>query len=208
MPRSVLLPKRILSHLLILISPLLVLPALLLLLPTLTEVLSCGCTTLRHIPRRARQLFGMVLAEAMKSIIVNNNIEAWTRFLMIPKCVLPSSKRGGKKRQTIPIERLCHDWLEGKEGLLWSSASSKGKAAPEHKDLDDAANMHNRLKSTIYCAQNGQFSKACSALISKGVAPNCSEPLNFSSHFLSPPSFLIAIPLFRQLSFPSALPLC
>ena len=175
MPRSVLLPKRILSHLLILISPPLVLPALLLLLPTLTEVLSCGCTTLRHIPRRARQLFGMVLAEAMKSIIVNNNIEAWTRFLMIPKCVLPSSKRGGKKRQTIPIERLCHDWLEGKEGLLWSSASSKGKAAPEQKDLDDAANMHNRLKSAIYCAQSGQFSKACSALISKGVAPNCSE---------------------------------
>ena len=120
---------------------------------------------------------------------------------MIPICVLPSSKCGGKKRQPIPIERLCQDWLEGKEELLWSSAVSKGNAAPEHKNLDNAANMHNRLKS----AQNGQFSKGCSALISKGVAPNCSETfelLKSNTHFLSLPSFLIAIPLFRQLSFP------
>ena len=161
-------------------------------LPTLTEVLSCQCSTLKYIPRRARQLFGMVLVEAMKSIILNNNIEAWTRFLMIPKCVLPSLTRGGKKQHPIPIEQLCQDWLDGKEALLWSSTISKGKAALGHADSDGAANMHNRLKSAIYCAQQGQFSKACSALMSKEVAPKCSETFELlkSKHPFSVPPII------------------
>ena len=96
-----------------------------------------GDDVFRH--NRLHDIVGMVLAEALKSIILHNNIEAWTRFLMIPKCVLPSLKRGGKKRRPIPIEQLCQDWLDGKEALLWSSTVSRDKAAFGHADSDCAA---------------------------------------------------------------------
>ena len=64
--------------------------------PSLEEVLVLKQGTLKYISSRARHQFAQVLAEALKDVNHNNNTIAWTRLLMLPKCILASSKRGGK----------------------------------------------------------------------------------------------------------------
>ena len=128
--------------------------------PSIEEVLSCRCPTLKYIPKRAHQHFGTVLAEVLKKVIFENTIVAWTRLLMLPKCVLPSSRRKGKGKHTIPIESLCQDWKDGKEFFLWAKAVSR---ANEKDNLhSDPEKM--KLASAIACAQEGLFLKA--------IAPN------------------------------------
>ena len=44
---------------------------------------------------------------------------------MLPKCVLPSAKRGGHHNKPVPIELLCAMWADGKISDLWHKAVSR-----------------------------------------------------------------------------------
>ena len=138
--------------------------------PSIEEVLSCRCPTLKYIPKRARQHFGSVLVEVLKQVIFENSVEAWTRLLMLPKCVLPSSKRKGKGKRMIPFESLCQDWKDGKELLLWAKAVSRVSVKDYLCSGSDTDKK--KLASAIACAEEGLFSKACCILTSHGIAPN------------------------------------
>ena len=41
---------------------------------------------------------------------------------MLPKCVLPSNKRGRKGRKLPDINRLCDRWAAGERATLWAEA--------------------------------------------------------------------------------------
>jgi hypothetical protein len=41
------------------------------------------------------------------AVIFENSVSAWLRLFMLPKCVLPSAKRGGRHNKPVPIESLC-----------------------------------------------------------------------------------------------------
>ena len=96
--------------------------------------------------------------------------EAWTRLLMLPKCVFPSSRRKGKGKHMIPIESLCQDWKDGKELLLWAKAVSRVSVKDYLRSDPDTDKK--KLASAIACAEEGLFSKACRILTSHGIAPN------------------------------------
>ena len=93
---------------------------------------------------------------------------------MLPKCVLPSAKRGGRHNKPVPIESLCAMWTEGQFRDLWHLAKAR---APCYKKLrvplDDT--VKTRVNSAISLAQDGLFGKACQVLVSPGLAPNNDE---------------------------------
>ena len=169
--------------------------------PSLEEVLALKQGTLKYIPSRARHQFAQVLAEALKDVIHNNNIIAWTRLLMLPKCILASSKRGGKKgRHKISIDTLCQEWSRGNEKSLWTAAVSRAckshqstpiSQASITKEFDHVQSDHAKLKSAISCVREGLLSKACQILTSKGIAPDTKETferLKAKHPFSNPPS--------------------
>ena len=148
--------------------------------PSLEEVLALKQGTLKYIPSRARHQFAQVLAEVLKDVIHNNNVIAWTRLLMLPKCILASSKRGARKVATEPSLTFFT-----KNGHVVMRSHSGLRLFPEHARvinphlflwLPSPENLTmRRLKSAISCAREGLFSKACQILTSKGIAPNTNE---------------------------------
>ena len=76
-------------------------------LPQLEEVMALRRATLKHIPASARQAFGSAYSEALRDVISHNSTDAWTRLLMLPKCVLPSCKRAGRNQKRPNITDFC-----------------------------------------------------------------------------------------------------
>ena len=81
-------------------------------LPCLQD--NCG---LRHptgfVRSKARPAFASALSSFLKEIVAENSVDAWTKLLMLPKCVLPTSKPGGgggggRHKKPIPIDILCN----------------------------------------------------------------------------------------------------
>ena len=76
-------------------------------LPSFDEIFSTFCPTLKHIPFHNCQSFGRVFLECLLSILHDGSSHSWQRFLMLPKCVLASSKRGGRHHKHIHQSASC-----------------------------------------------------------------------------------------------------
>ena len=76
-------------------------------LPSFDEIFSTFCPTLKHIPFHDRQSFGRVFLNCLLSILHDGSSHSWQRFLMLPKCVLASSKRGGRHHKHIHQSASC-----------------------------------------------------------------------------------------------------
>ena len=76
-------------------------------LPSLLEVCELQCPTIRFIPNKAKPIFAYVLSSCLRAIASENIIESWTKMLMLPKCVLPSTKHRGCHNKPVRIEALC-----------------------------------------------------------------------------------------------------
>ena len=120
---------------------------------------------------------------------------------MLPKCILASSKRGGKKgRHRISIDTLCQEWSRGNEKSLWTAVVSRACKSHQSKPIplastikepDHVQSDHAKLKSAITCAREGLLFKACQILPSKGIAPDTNETferLKAKHPFTNPPS--------------------
>ncbi|KAL5479788.1 hypothetical protein EMCRGX_G023366 [Ephydatia muelleri] len=78
---------------------------------------------------------------------------------MLPKCILASSKRGGKKdRHRISIDTLCQEWSRGNEKSLWTAVVSRACKSHQSKPIplastikepDHVQSDHAKLKSAI-----------------------------------------------------------
>ena len=96
-------------------------------------------------------------------------MESWSKLFLLPKCVLPSSKRGSCHNKPVPIDVLCQMWLDGRLGDLWKLAVSCAASSNHARQKEDPVK---KLTSVISLAQDGLYSKACQTLTSSGVAPN------------------------------------
>ena len=139
-------------------------------LPTLSEICNLRCSTLRFIPNKAKPAFACILSAALRAVVAENSVESWTKLFMLPKCVLPSSKRRGHHNKPVPIDLLCERWSSGYFTDLWHLSVQRASfSTTKHHSKDDSTR---KVASAISFAQNGLYGKACQVLTSSGVAPN------------------------------------
>ena len=93
---------------------------------------------------------------------------------MLPKCILPSAKRGGRHNKPVPIEALCDLWLKDSFSELWRMAKARASPSNRLHHAKDSSSKQ-QVASAISLAQDGLYGKACQALVSTGVAPNSEE---------------------------------
>ena len=178
-------------------------------LPSLRDICNLKCPTIRFIPNKAKPAFARVLSAALRAVITENSIGSWIKLFMLPKCVLPCSKRRGRHNKPIPLEVLCDMWTDGHFGDLWSRAVKHATCTSKSYSLHPKVDPGRRkVASAISLAQDGLFGKACQVLTSSGVAPNNDDTWNLliSKH---PSSACPAIPLpsNRDFTFPPDLSL-
>ena len=165
--------------------------------PPLSEIFHSRITTLFHIPKSARDSWSEVLSFALRAASdCPNDLEAWVRLLMLPKCILflPPFKARKEARFLAPNNK---DWLKAwREGsyqdLLFEACK---RSAHSHMPQSSSYNVRHACGA----AQNVHFQKALRALGSFGLAPpdsgsfaamlskhpQCSPP-QFSSSLIHP----------------------
>ena len=143
-------------------------------LPSLEEIFTANVPTVSSVPTGCQQVWGTVLERELSRVVRENTVEAWSRLLMLPKCVLVASRRGGKRNRgdRLSVSYLCDAWTRGELKWLWARAtraqqSSKGRSSGlDSKRISELAITHVR---------HGRLGKACSVLSSSGLAPDTDE---------------------------------
>ena len=168
-------------------------------LPSLRDICNLKCPTIRFIPNQSKPAFARVLSAAFRAVITENSIGSWVKLFMLPKCVLPCSRRRGHHNKPIPLEVLCDMWSGGHLGELWNLAVRRAtsKSCSPHPKEDPG---RRKVASAISLAQDGLYGKACQVLTSSGVAPNNDDTwkLLISKH---PSSACPVIPLQSNTDF-------
>ena len=143
-------------------------------LPSLDAVCSLKCPTICFVPNKARQAFARAFSAALMAVISEITVTAWLKLFMLPKCVLPTAKRGGHHNKPVPIESLCAMWAEGQFRDLWHLAKACAPCSKKQRVPSDDI-VKKRVNSAISLAQDSLFGKACQVLVSPGLAPNNDE---------------------------------
>ena len=98
-------------------------------LSSLDEVCSLKCPTIRFVPCKARLAFARPFSAALMAVISENTATAWLKLFLLPKCVLPSAKHGGRHNKPVSIESLCAMWGEGQFRELWHLAKARASCS-------------------------------------------------------------------------------
>ena len=91
-------------------------------IPSLEEVFQLCCPTLRFIPTKSRSVFAQVLSSTLRSVVSKNSV--WFKLFMLPKRLLPSSRRMGRHIMLISVDHLCDLWSKHKLNLLWKAMAN------------------------------------------------------------------------------------
>ena len=92
-------------------------------IPSLKDIFGAETGCKSYVPTGAKKLWADCLVTALAQVVQHNDLRAWLELLMLPKCVLSSSMRGGKQHKQRAERRskeICQSWLEGHRGSLWS----------------------------------------------------------------------------------------
>src|SRR6185312_16402187 len=94
-------------------------------LPDLLDVFAADVPTVSSVPTGCQQAWGTVLERELNRVSRENTVEAWTRLLMLPKCVLVASRRAGKRNRGdhLSVSYLCEAWTRGELKWLWTRAT-------------------------------------------------------------------------------------
>lgn len=128
---------------------------------TWDEVFEANIPTKAHVPQGARKLWAQCLVGALAQVQQYDDLRAWTELLMLPKAVLRSAARGGKKNKKkldSETKERCRAWLEGKRRELWEPLGTRGsRPAVEYT-------AEQREQRAFEYAKQGLLHKACAAL--------------------------------------------
>ena len=91
----------------------------------------------------------------LRAVVSDNSVESWSKLFLLPKCVLPSSKRGGRHNKPVPIDVLCQMWLDGHLGDLWKLAVSRATSSTHVHQKE--VPVRKKLISAISLAGSGWF---------------------------------------------------
>ena len=139
-------------------------------LPPLRDICQAKVTLVKRIPLAARSLWAEVLTAELDRAASSNNLESWSRLLMLPKCVLwiPRGARGGhsasKGRNSLAkvLKRRLEQWQLDQLDSLWNQVPKAG----QREEFDEEAAVARRA---LKLASEGQYRRACQALGSLGV---------------------------------------
>ena len=139
-------------------------------LPSFRDIQQGSTPTLRHVPHSARHLWSQTLTRALATVVHRNDEQAWQELLMLPRCVLGTPPRSGRKHvkasAAYTLDRL-HRWQQGERMSLWESRGrllgGAGRSKPPTVDEQRA------LATAL--AREGFDRKACNALLSEGLCP-------------------------------------
>ena len=125
-------------------------------LPSFEEVCNLRCSTIQHIPAKARPAFAKTLSLTLQNILHTNNKIAWLKLFLLPKCVLVSSKRRGRHNKLPSINYLCDLWSKGHFLTLWEHASQQGSSKTYQAHTNDS---DYNIQSAIRHARNGLYQR-------------------------------------------------
>jgi hypothetical protein len=138
-------------------------------LPLLGEVMATRVRTLKHIPKKARQLWAQALTQAIALVNETQSVEAWTQLMMLPKATLLAPPRGGKRHRaqaaTYTLDRLAC-WQAGERATLWEDVTGKQSQKRQKPETSE-----DRRKRAEALCREGFDRKACASLISNGILP-------------------------------------
>ena len=165
-------------------------------LPSLAEIQCSYTPTLRHVPPSARYAWGQALTRACAAVAEYNDEAAWVHLLlMLPKCVLCSPRRGGRKHQrtaaAFTIERLKR-WNDGERASLWASRPQPQR--PHGRDMT----AEQKRDFATGLAREGFDKKACTALLSHGLCDH-SQATVAALRALHPTSAAPVVPALESL---------
>ena len=139
-------------------------------IPEINEILNSKIPIRKHIPKMCRDLFAEALTTLFRNIS-QNPIEMNFRLLtLFPRAVLHLPTRSGKNKR-VQSARILNDrlkrWISGEHYFLWSETKREADKYSEHKK---STNTKNNIDRAINLTQEGNFGKACKALLSNGMA--------------------------------------
>eukprot|EP00971_Amphidinium_carterae_P352864 6492756-Amphidinium_carterae.1 len=90
--------------------------------PSIENVMMTHITTRKYVPEGCKLLWAQALVGCLSQVVYHGDTLAWLDLLMLPKCCLRVSDRGGKdhrKRHENETKLRLRRWLEGERGALW-----------------------------------------------------------------------------------------
>ena len=146
-------------------------------LPSLEEVHSRRVPTYRHVPKHCRGKWGQVVIRCLALVIHTNSAAAWTELEMLPKSVLCTPPRQGKKHDkataAFTLDRIAR-WEAGERLSLWQDlpVQKRNKA-----DISREAKVR-RAEALVREGLNG---KACAALVAEPLVEPTRDSLRLVS---------------------------
>ena len=146
-------------------------------MPSWVDVATAKIRTKVAVPKAARQGWAQCVVGCLAQILEYDDERAWLERYMLPKAVLRSSGRGGKKaggKKGAERETLgrIQKWLSGCRDELWEG-SGGGRRVGDSKEARDMSSE--RRARAIELAGEGLLSKACTALLSEPPVEVTSE---------------------------------
>lgn len=97
-------------------------------IPSLSSVCRLAAPTLEHVPKKARDVWAGVLARTIDLVVASpTDLDAWTRLLILPKCIiyLPSPGHKCSTRNSVrAVKDRIKCWHNGDFILLWTEVVS------------------------------------------------------------------------------------
>ena len=145
--------------------------------PDLNTVFAERIPVLRHVPKAARSAWAQCLARALGQVAATNTLQAWRDLFMLPKAVLRPAPRGGHRHKLQAAQftqRRCARWLSGEREELWNEPLGVRRPRSS-RGLDEEAALAGRQRRCCGLASEGEFSRACAALVSPPLLDNTDD---------------------------------
>lgn len=176
-------------------------------LPSLESVLRVRVSTLRHVPKVARDAWAGVVGEVTQSISFDPTlVDSWVKFFMLAKCILTNPVREGRSHwrntQRLVQARIAQ-WRAEKVTELWNDvletsnrlSQRLSRNRPNTSPAPELLPLAN-ARRTRRAAEDGQYRKAIQLLSSAGIAQSSRDVLEamLSKHPQSAPSSIPSPP--------------
>ena len=134
------------------------------------DIVTLPVSTITHIPRKVRPLVAQVLTAELRHAC-QNGLWGFVRLSLLPKAVLRTPPRGGKKKWYVVgvlLSSRLRRWQDKDLVTLWAEAHADAKPRKYNTGPSTTALANSRRALRI--AREGRFSDAMRALGAAGCA--------------------------------------
>ena len=115
-------------------------------LPDMATVCNANVVTIKHVPKKCRQLWAQVLCRELQQVTREGNLTSLTRLFALPKAVLRVLPRGGagnRNAMANAVKLRLQRWQKGELGALWEEAVApvpkpRGRKPKKQEEQDEA----------------------------------------------------------------------